>query len=289
MTGAAGFVGRPLLRALAEDGHEVSCVVRPSTEISAIAPYAAVIFPYGGYQQLYQIARETRPELVLHLAGLFLAEHSPDTIVDLLESSVLFPCVLLDAADRAGCGRLVNTGSYWQRYNGADYDPVNLYAAAKQALEDCAAYYVRAKNWKMLTLQMFDTYGPGDTRRKVLNLLHGLKDGESLAMSSGEQKMYFCYIDDVVDAYRQALRLLDAQPPGTARTYAVRGELPCSLREAAGVYLEVSGRRPALQWGVRPSRPREFLDPEGLGEVLPGWKPRYSLREGLRRYENGWN
>lgn len=288
MTGGSGFIGRSLLPALAGDGHEVYCVARPGTNVERMTAYAAGICRYSACAQLFEIAGRVRPELVLHLAGLFLAEHTQERIEELLESNVVFPTVLLDAADRAGCGMLLNTGSFWQRYQGAAYEPVNLYAATKQALEDTAAYYVKARRWRMLTLQLFETYGPGDERRKVLDLLRELEDGQALAMSSGEQKMYFCYIDDVVDAYRQALRLLEAQTAGTARVYAVRGERPCSLRQAAEMYLEVSGKRAVLQWGARPDRAREYRDPEGLGEVLPGWRPQYSLREGLRRFEQGF-
>lgn len=288
LTGATGFLGGYVLRSLREAGREVCCLVRSASRTEAVEPYASMILRYTEYCELYGLLERIRPETVIHMAGRFLGEHGPESIEDLLDSNIKFPTVLLDAAHRAGCRRLLNTGTCWQRYGGAAYDPVNLYAASKQAFEDCAAYYVRAGGWTALTLQIFDTYGSNDPRRKVLNLVHALKDKESLDLSPGAQKLYFCHADDVAAAYRRALELLEVQVPGTARTWAVRGDTAYTLREILETYLDVSGRRVVLNWGARPCRDREFMDPEGLGEPLPGWKPRYGLRAGLEKYEREW-
>lgn len=284
VTGASGYLGRHIAGKLLERNYEVFCILRSTSEMPAGLDGVKKFFRMECGEQLYGIMEEIRPELILHTAGMFLGEHSRDNIVQLLDGNIMFPAVLIDAANQAGCRSMISTGSYWQNYGLKDYDPVNLYAASKQAQEDIFEYYKNACQWRILTLQIFDVYGPDDTRRKVLNLVRDLKDGESLNMTAGEQKLYMCHIEDASAAYMQAVNLVLQQAPGTGRKYAVRPENAYTLKEIINMYLEISGKNVKLNWGGRPYKEREFMNPEGIGHILEGWQPVYDLCEGLKQY-----
>lgn len=113
------------------------------------------------------------PDIVIHIASLTSVTHDYSTIENLLRSNIEFPTKLLEAMEVAGVKKFINTGTTWQNYNSADYEPVNLYAATKQAFEDILKYYIFAKGFSSITLRLFDTYGPNDTRK---NLYHYLID-----------------------------------------------------------------------------------------------------------------
>jgi nucleoside-diphosphate-sugar epimerase len=59
----------------------------------------------------------------------------------------------------AGIRRLVNAGTTWQHYLGQVYDPVNLYAATKQAFEAILKFYTSTRDFQAITLELTDTYG----------------------------------------------------------------------------------------------------------------------------------
>lgn len=286
ITGATGFIGKNLLKELACK-YNIWCTRRKESEIKELKELSCQwIFVDIDVNELYQKIKEIKPQLVLHIAGMFLSEHNSENILDLIYSNIEFPSIIFDAAYEAGCRQFINTGTCWQNYNGEGYNPVNLYAATKEATEDILLYYVKAKKCKAITLKIFDSYGPKDKRRKILNIVSEIEEGEELDMSGGEQKMYLCYIEDIVRAYEQAIILLQGMKNEEYAVYSVRGEEPDSLKEIVGMYQKISGKNIRINWGKREYRVREIMDPTGWGETLPGWKARYSLEQGMQKYIN---
>lgn len=287
LTGATGYIGGRVAERLIEEGHEVYCVVRHTSKVEELQQYAEHIIAFQENIQLYSIMAQAKPELVIHIAGKFCGQHSASNIEQMLESNITFPTILLDAAERAGCRKILNTSSFWQNYDKEIYNPVNLYAAMKQSFEDIIMYYTRCRGFCALSLQLFEVYGAGDRRKKVLNCVRELKEGEELSMSPGRQKLYMCYIEDVVNAFLRAVDVIGMQQKGTYEKYAVRDKEPYFLQEIIETYLRISKKKVCLKWGDIPYPDRIIMNPEGLGEVLPGWRPNYSLEEGMKQYCKG--
>ncbi len=289
LTGATGFVGSHLCRRLARDGWDVHAVVRPSSDLSILdgGPREIAAHRHDGTTRgLSAIVASVQPDVVFHLASLFLARHRPDDVAPLVESNVLFGTQLLEAMTGTGSSRLVNCGTSWQHYRDAGYSPVCLYAATKQAFEDIARYYVEATPLRVVTLKLSDTYGPRDPRAKLFYLLRNCAaSGQPLAMSPGDQRLDLVYVDDAVDAFVLAASRLAAGAVAGHETYAVSSGAPMRLRDLADTYSRVTGRSLDIRWGDRPYRPREVMNPWSGGVPVPGWTPRVGIAEGIRRME----
>lgn len=288
LTGATGYIGSNLLPKLIQAKHEVFCLLRDSSNATTIQHFPVKIIKYKEKKQLYSIINEIKPELAIHLAGEFLTQHSKETIEELIESNISFPTVLLDALNENGCKHFINTGSYWQYYERTGFHPSNLYASTKQAFETSLKYYVECEEWICLTLQLYDVYGPNDTRRKILNILHDMKDQEDIDMSKGEQKLFLCYIDDAIEAYMIAIDTITKLEKKQMEKYSVRGNHAYTLKEIVTKYLEISNKQLNINWGGREYRLKEIMIPEQTIEVLPNWRPNYDLAEGLKAFELGW-
>jgi len=289
VTGATGYIGSNLCRRLVRDGWRVHAAVRPASDTALVADVRdrmAFHVHDGTAAGMSDIVAQARPDVVFHLASLFVAQHRPEQVDGLVASNMLFGAQLLEAMEGAGVKILVNTGTSWQHYEDAQYDPVCLYAATKQAFGDVVEFYVRARGLRCVTLTIFDSYGPADPRPKLFTLLRNAAGGGApLAMSPGMQRLDLVFIDDIVEAYcTAAARLIDGQETGHGR-YCVRSGDPKSLREIAALYSSVTGRPLSIDWGGRPYRDREVMEPYGGGVTLPGWKPLVGLEEGIRRME----
>lgn len=287
ITGATGFIGHAVARFYLAEGSETHVLVRSPESKQLFPPEVTVHVSDGSLDSLRHSLECARPDTVFHIASLFLACHEPEQAGSLVASNVLFGTQLLEAMILTGCTRLINTGTSWQHFATPDYRPVNLYAATKQAFEDIIGYYHLAFGLSCITLKLFDTFGPGDTRRKLINILmDAAETGLELPMSPGEQIIDICYIDDIVTAYAHAARLLKTGGDPVLHDYFVSGER-LSVREVVEMVSSTLNRKINVRFGDRPYREREVMLPVMPGErLLPGWHPRYGLSDGIRLLAN---
>ncbi|HZG86174.1 NAD-dependent epimerase/dehydratase family protein [Paenibacillus sp.] len=289
VTGGTGFVGSHLVKRLVDLDCQVHVIVRPSSELHLLKSVENKVNFHvfsGETNHLSEMFKQFQPELVFHLASLFISEHTSEQVLPLIGSNVAFSAQILEAMAVSGTNYIVNTGTAWQHFKGEDYNPVNLYAATKQAFESILTYYVEARGVRATTLKLFDTYGPDDPRKKLFHLLHHVSmSGQRLDMSPGEQLINVVYIDDVVDAFILAGRLLIEQAIGNNSHFAVASNEVVSLRKLVSIYSELTGRDLNINWGGRQYRSREVMFPWSNGPTLPGWTPKVSLEKGIRLLE----
>lgn len=288
ITGATGFVGSHLTKRLVDDGFNVSIIHLQSTSLPLSEFYKSKVkhFLYdGSSENVLNIFKNSNPECVFHLASLVLSEHRLQNITPLISSNVLFGCQLLEAMKLIGCNKFINTGSYWQHYNNETYNPVNLYAATKQAFEDLIKYYTEAANIRAVTLKLFDTYGPNDQRGKLLNLLENAgHSGKTIDLTPGEQLINLLYIDDVIDAYLATLKLFNLSD-FRYETFGVGNENPIRLREFVEMYKKITGLNIKINWGGKRYRSREILIPWTNWNALPEWRPKIDLEMGIKKLQ----
>ena len=288
ITGATGYIGGALARRLASENYEVHAIIRPQSRAERLEGFRGIKTHThtGSVANLRSIFKEAAPKIVFHLASVFRASHEPSDVAPLIRSNLLFASQVAEAAVGSGVRFMVNTGTSWQHYRDADYDPVCLYAATKQAFESILEYYAGGFGLKVVTLVLSDTYGPGDFRPKLFSSLrNSALRGDRLNMSGGEQKLDLVYIDDVVEAYLKAAVHLQSGKVELPERYAVRTGKALPLREVVSLYKAAGGLVPDIDWGSRPYRPREMMLPWEGGKLLPGWEPAVMLEDGLRRME----
>jgi nucleoside-diphosphate-sugar epimerase len=285
VTGATSFIGRHLVRALLKCGWQIHALIRPSAQPrwTLLDPKLAWHAYDGSMESVEAACAAAKPQVAFHLAAVYWAEHQAGDILPLFHANLLFGTQLAEAMTKHGCLNLVNAGTVWQHYQNRAYDPVNFYAATKQAFEDILEYYVQVKQLRVITLKLYETFGPEDDRPKLLHLLRKAADeGTEVPLTAGEQQMHMVYIDDAVAAFVGAAeRLLEGKVRDHDR-FAVPAPSTVSVREFVGVVQKVLGQPIAARWGARPYRPREMMVP-WAGPSLPGWKCRVSLEEGLKR------
>lgn len=288
LTGVTGYIGRNLARFFISMGWKVHAIIRPSSNRYSLGDIQKklILHIFDGEMATLCNILSSHPDTVIHTASLFVAEHKSEDIGALVSSNILFGTQLLEAMVKNEIYQLVNTGTSWQHYNNATYEPVCLYAATKQAFDDILHYYAKATPLKAITLKLFDTYGPNDPRKKMFPMLNQLaKTNQTLQMSQGEQLVDFVYIDDVVLAYLQAVKLL-ADTHISLQDFAVSSGLPIRLRELVEKYENIIGRKLPIVWGGRPYRNREVMIPWNTGMRLPGWSPQIGLESGIRKMLN---
>jgi len=286
VTGATGFVGSHLSRKLVELGYNVHIISRPSSTYENLETIKDKIdiFEYNqNMTGLINYFKIVDADIVFHLASLFISEHKSDEIDDLINSNIKFGTHILEAMSKSDTYNLINTGTSWQHYKNEEYNPVNLYAATKQAFEDIIEYYVKALDFNVITLKLFDTYAEDDNRDKLINLLGKFaKEKKKLKMSPGEQKIDLVHVDDVVDAFISSYDLIKEKEISHNK-YAVSSGQEIKLKNLIELYEEVTGNEILVEWGGRPYRKREVMELWRNFNKLPNWEAKISLKEGIKK------
>lgn len=264
-----------MVRRLVADGWTVDALVR---DADADLPTGV-----NGHQiparvdDLIALVGGIEPDVCFHLATAFRGVHVPEDIEPMVAANVGFGTALAEAVSRLPSCTFVNTGTVWQHYDARDYSPVSLYAAMKQAFRDVLRYYEEVSGLPVVTLELTDTYGPGDPRLKLLPiLLRAARAGTPLQMTDGTQLIDLLHVDDAVSA----LLATAAGTPGS--TYGASGGETLTLRELVTRFESATGLTVAADWGARPARPREMLRPWMTADPPPGWAPKVALDDGLR-------
>lgn len=286
LTGGSGYIGSRLCRRLVDEGHSVSLLLRPESSLRLLGGAATRVTVFRGAEGWHGVrdaVNESEPDLVFHLASLVLTSHEPQDVRRLVLSNILFGAELVEAMAQAGAHHLVTAGTHWQHYANADYDPVNLYAATKQAFEDLLMFWSNTTPLRTVVLKVFDVYGPDDPRPKLVPLLvRAALDGGEVSLTPGEQLIDIVHVDDVVGAFVRAGAIVRELPPGARKTFSVSSGEPTGLRSFVGRVEDALERPIPVRWGGRPYRPREVMVPYSKGLPLPGWKPTVSLEDGIR-------
>ena len=115
--------------------------------------------------------------------------------------------------------------------------PTSLYAATKQAFSTIGSYYRAERALDVREVVFYDTYGPGDTRDKLVPLLvRAALSGEEVRLGAAEQPINLTYLDDVADA----LAILLSTPSPTLTT--IRADSPLTVGEIVDAIANASGK-----------------------------------------------
>jgi nucleoside-diphosphate-sugar epimerase len=267
ITGGTGYIGSKLAYFLVKNKHEVFLLSRKNSDLYLINELLEKVKLFeieNDYTVINKVIHEVKPDITIHLASLFINNHKTEQLVDIIGSNILFGTLLLESLVNNDCPLIINTGTSWQHYNNADYNPVNLYAASKQAFEDILKYYIEAKGIRSITLKLFDTFGEDDIRPKIFNLLkkHSQEKTEIL-MSNGEQEIDLVHINDVITAFNFVINELVDSKEIKYKTYGVATGNPRKLREWVEDYIFINNLNVNIKWGYR-----EY----GKREVMSTWK-----------------
>lgn len=278
VTGATGFIGGHLVRHLASLGWKVHALARQVSTDADIALAASWHIYDGDYESVSRAVAASNPDVVFHLASLFLSKHKPDHIDALVDANLRFGMHLLEAMHHHNVMRLINTGTSWQHYNNADYDPVNLYAATKHAFESIIDYYCNAHKLAAITLKLFDTYGSNDGRMKIISLLiNSINENLDLDLTDGTQHLNIVYVQDVCEALEAAATQTQNSNSQHLR-FGVHGNETLSILKIASIVQEGMKQTGRFRWGKRPIEERWPTRPAIL-TPLPNWRATTRLSE----------
>ncbi len=270
LTGATGFIGGGLKAKLSQcKKYQVVCTKRGMS-----------------FQDLDELMSAFSPDLVVHLASYFTAEHHQDDLYKVVDSNIFLGLNLLEAMKKNKVRKIITTGSVWQNWQGDKSVPTNLYAASKTSFDILAKYFVSAEKFHYINLQLADTYGPRDPRKKLVSFLLRSPNHSELKLSPGDQWLILTHLDDVLAAIELAMNeIYDGVYTGY-NCFSVASSEMVKLKNLVSLIENIRGVKFDAKFGAKKYRDREVMIPQLLWPLLPNWKAQVSLKVGLEMLVN---
>jgi nucleoside-diphosphate-sugar epimerase len=253
VTGATGFTGGHLARALAAGGREVHALVRDVSRASGLTSAGIALHP-GDIRDVNALASAmTGIDVVYHIAATYREAGIADDAYRAINATAVRQIV--EAAAHAGARRVVHCSTvgvhgdieHPPANEDAPLKPGDIYQVTKLEGEQLARDTGARLGIDVTIARPTGIYGPGD--RRLLKLFRGVVRGRFPTLGRGEIYYHLTYIDDLVEGFR----LCGEHPRAANRTYILAGGEVTTLNELVAIIAEVAHvRRPTLHLPVWP-------------------------------------
>jgi dTDP-glucose 4,6-dehydratase len=294
VTGATGFIGRHLCRALTGAGAGVTVLCRPGAVLPPFEdPKGACERIEGDLRdadRLRAVVPAVGASHVFHLAAATSVARGFQTAQDMIQTNVQGTVNLLEALEHTPYTCFIHTGSAEEYGAGAapfqetaPLMPVSAYSASKAAATLFCEMYHRTMNCPVVILRPFLVYGPGQPPTRLIPqaILAALAN-RPFPMTTGRQTREFTYIDDLIEGFLAAA----VTPEAVGQIINLGTGQPYTVLEVVHLIQKLTGRSMPLHIGALPTRPGEIMQyvcDNAKARTLLGWTPGVSLEEGLER------
>jgi len=292
VTGAGGFIGSTLVRALGYAGHRVRAHLGAPDDPVVPAPSGveSLRFEIGDDAALRNAVRNT--DAVVHLAGPAAVAPSFDDPRGYAGAHVAGTAGVVAAMERAHVAHILYVSSA-EVYGRPECDPVSEdaplaprspYGAAKAGAEFVVTSAVRRGGLeRAVVLRPFSVYGPGQRANSLLaGILRQAATQSEILLDDLRPVRDYVFVDDVAAAIVSALD----ERSGGIITANIAGGVGISVAELATAAAEAGGRAVTVRerGATRPAGAeisRLVADIARAREAF-GWQPTVALAEGLR-------
>ena len=310
VTGAAGFIGFFLSKALLDEGEQVIGLdnLNDYYEVSLKESRLAVLKKYENFQfyradladkeAVFAIFKQHLPAVVVNLAaqaGVRYSIENPDAYISsniegffhILEACRHYPVEHLVFASSSS----VYGGNKKVPFSTEDQvdKPVSLYAATKKSNELMAYAYSKLYGIPLTGLRFFTVYGPmGRPDMAYFKFAKKIMAGEPIQIyNHGDMRRDFTYIDDIVAGIEKIL----CHPPGkdengaAYKIYNIGNNKPEKLMDYISVLERCLGKEAKKEF--LPMQPGDVYEtyadvPDLMHDF--DFKPSTTIEEGLSRF-----
>lgn len=303
LTGAAGFVGSRLSKALLARGDTVVGFdnfndyydpVHKERHLRDLRDKKRFTFIKGDLRDselLRKLMQEHKPDTIAHLAGMAAVRYSIEHPLIYGEVNVQGSLNLLDAARLAGKPRcvLASTGSVYGSTTPVPFKedapadrPLAPYPASKRAMELLAHSHHHLFGLPVTVVRFFNVYGPhGRPDMMPWQWSVAIHRGKPITLyNGGRMKRDWTYVDDIVAGFMGAL--------DTDLKFEILNlgcSCPVENLEFVKVIENLLGKKAiATDTPAPPSEPIVTYADVSKAKKLIGYDPKVRVEEGLKRF-----
>lgn len=301
VTGATGLLGPSLVKRLTDAGADVVCLIRdwvPECELVRAKLLEKVKVVRGDLRDqslLERVLGEYEIDTVFHLAAQTIVGIANNNPISTFETNIGGTWALLEACRRSPAIRRILVASSDKAYGDQDVLPYkedtplegrHPYDVSKSCADLIAKSYAITFDLPVVVTRCGNFYGGGDLNwnRILPGTIRSVFRGERpIIRSDGTFLRDYVYVDDGAAAYMLSAEKMAENPALCGEAFNFSNENPISVLDLVRKVLEVmdSDLEPVIQDRARNEIRHQYLSAEKARRML-GWKPLFTLDEGLR-------
>lgn len=297
VTGGAGFIGSHVVRLLMAAGHTVVVVDNLSTGEKRRLPDEVRLYQRDITQDIFDIFEAEKPEIVIHMAAHVMVRRSLEEPVFDAMTNIMGTINVLEACRKTGIARLIYTSTGGARVGEPQYlpvdekhpiNPLSPYGISKHTAEHYVSMYGELYGLDYLIFCFGNVYGPGDDpkfrRVTAIFIEEMLKGNAPTIFGDGEQTRDFIYVLDIA---RFIIESLEKKPEH--RLFHLANGTQIRVNEIFRILknlLDFKGEARHVE-AVK-GEVRDIVLDTTLAQKELGWKPSYSIEEGLAEMVTWW-
>lgn len=288
VTGATGFLGSHLVKALLKEDYRVIILKRSFSKTWHLDDVLSQLITYDlDLCELKQPFQDIDSiDAVIHTATCY-GRHR-ERVSEIFQSNTAFPLKLLETAIAFQTETFINTDTMLDRQ-------LNSYALSKHQFREWGEQLANQDKIRFVNIKLEHMFGPEDDDSKFTTYVvkSCCDQAPELTLTPGEQERDFIYIDDVVSAYSLLLKKARQQAE-FYQEYELGSGKAVSIREFVETVHRLTDSQTVLNFGARSYREHEIMFSQADITKLKnlGWLPQYSLEKGLNTtiaaYAKSW-
>ncbi len=275
VTGAGGFIGRHLVKALVSEGYRVIALDKRSTSFEG--PVKVIVGDIMSYD-FDRLFRREEVVGVFHLAGLLGTTELFHRVIEAEMVNVVGLLRILEAMRKNDVEKMVFTSkpNVWKN---------NVYTITKENAERYLRMYREIYGIKAVITRPFNVYGPGEylaEYRKAIPyfIVASLRNEPLEIFGTGWQTMDPIYVEDVAQA------LIRSYAVAPKEIVEIGSSKPVRVIDLAKKIIKMTGSSSEIvHLPMRRGEPMEIFDIKADGKMssLIGYEPKVDLDDGLSR------
>jgi UDP-glucose 4-epimerase len=290
VTGGTGFIGSHLVRMLLKRGCHVAVLVRPEANRWRIQDDLASLLILDGNLAEIRMVRDQikkfQPQVLIHAGWQGVTREQRDDLNQIdynLHGSLELLSVCLDA----GCQCVIGLGSQAE-YGKTDEQlvedmqaqPDTMYGVTKLCTGLLSQRICANRGARFSWLRLTAAYGPKDDPSHLIPyVISTLLRGEEPALTRGNQKWDYLYIEDVVNAIWSLI-----EHPSAQGIFNLSSSRATPIAQISEMIRDRIDPRLSLGFGRIASQDGERMVLEAKNDRLhkaTGWEPLVSLEKGI--------
>ena len=274
VTGGCGFIGSHIVDVLLKKKYKVTILDTVSPKRKDVKFIKSSILNKKIIKSLFK-----KNKLIFHLAAVSDINKVKSIPATTISTNVLGTSFLLEEARKAKIKRFIFASTYYS-YGIAG----NLYTTSKTASELIIENYNLLFGLNYTILRYPTAYGPRNRNVDAISIFveRAIKNKNLIIHGNGKQKRNYLHVEDIGEGSVSALGIKSKN-----KTVILASKNSIKIIDLAKKIIKLTKSKSKIILRAKNKRLDDFSSSKiyiKKNDYLPGWKPKYNLKEGLINY-----